>query len=218
MFMGEDKFVVLFDLDGTLLYTLEDLKNSVNFVLQKYNYPLRSLDEIRNFVGNGVRILMEKAVPDGARNPQFEKLLELFKQHYAQNMYAKTKPFDGIDELLDNLKSRGCLIAVVSNKFDKAVKELCKHYFDGKIDIAIGEDEHVRKKPAPDSIFKAMKLLGCDKAVFVGDSEVDIQTAKNAGLKCISVTYGYKSKDFLLNNGAEFLADTPGEILKFVNL
>lgn len=216
--MGEDKFVVLFDLDGTLLYTLEDLKNSVNFVLQKYNYPLRSLDEIRNFVGNGVRILMEKAVPDGARNPQFEKLLELFKQHYAQNMYAKTKPFDGIDELLDNLKSRGCLIAVVSNKFDKAVKELCKHYFDGKIDIAIGEDEHVRKKPAPDCIFKAMKLLCCDKAVFVGDSEVDIQTAKNAGLKCISVTYGYKSKDFLLNNGAEFLADTPGEILKFVNL
>lgn len=218
MVMGKDRFVVLFDLDGTLLYTLEDLKNSVNFVLQKYNYPLRSLDEIRNFVGNGVRILMEKAVPDGARNPQFEKLLELFKQHYAQNMYAKTKPFDGIDELLDNLKSRGCLIAVVSNKFDKAVKELCKHYFDGKIDIAIGEDEHVRKKPAPDSIFKAMKLLGCDKAVFVGDSEVDIQTAKNAGLKCISVTYGYKSKDFLLNNGAEFLADTPGEILKFVNL
>ena len=208
----------IFDLDGTLLYTLEDLKDSVNFALAKYNYPPRTLDEVRNFVGNGVRPLIERSIPQGVSNPNFEECLNCFKQHYAQNMYNKTKLFDGIDEMLTELQSRGYKIAVVSNKFDKAVKKLCEKYFGKKIEIAIGESDGVRKKPAPDSVLKAMEILNCnpDLTYYIGDSEVDIETAKNCNLKCISVNWGYKNTDFLKAHGANIIVQTPQEILEIL--
>jgi len=210
---------VIFDLDGTLLYTLEDLKDSVNFALSKFNYPPKNLEEIRNFVGNGVKVLMELSIPQGKNNENFNECLAIFKTHYAQNMYNKTKPYDGIIEMLENLQNLGFKTAVVSNKFDLATKELCKKYFAEKIEIAIGESENIRKKPAPDSIFKVMEILNSNKnsTYFVGDSEVDIQTAQNANIKCISVTWGYKDKEFLLKNGAKFLANSPKEILEIIS-
>jgi len=207
---------IIFDLDGTLLYTLEDLKDSVNFALEKFNYPPRTLDEVRNFVGNGVRLLVERSIPNGAANPDMEDVLKVFKAHYANNMYNKTKPFDGIEEMLDKLKERGIRTAVVSNKFDMAVKELCKKYFGEKIEIAIGESENLRKKPAPDCVLKVLEQFNCSKEeIFLaGDSEVDIQTAKNCNIKCISVTWGYKDKEFLIKNGAQILVNSPAEILE----
>ncbi|MBO5384937.1 HAD family hydrolase [bacterium] len=210
---------VIFDLDGTLLYTLEDLKDSMNFALSKFNYPQKNLEEIRNFVGNGVKVLMELSIPQGKNNENFNECLAIFKTHYAQNMYNKTKPYDGIIEMLENLQQQGFRTAVVSNKFDLATKELCKKYFAKKIEIAIGESENIRKKPAPDSIFKVMEILNSNKnsTYFVGDSEVDIQTAQNANIKCISVTWGYKDKEFLLKNGAKFLANSPKEILEIIS-
>ena len=211
----------IFDLDGTLLYTLEDLKESVNFALAKYDYAPRTLEEVRNFVGNGVRLLMERAVPQGAENPDFEAILKCFKEHYAENMYNKTKPFDGILEMLEVLQKRGYKIGVVSNKFDKAVKELCRKYFCERVEVAIGEDEQhgIRKKPAPDSVFKAMEILGCDKnsTYYIGDSEVDLETAKNSGWKSISVTWGYKDREFLLSHGAENIVEKPREILEILH-
>ena len=209
---------VIFDLDGTLLYTLEDLKDSVNFALSKFNYPQKNLEEIRKFVGNGVKVLMELSIPQGENNKNFDECLAIFKTHYAQNMYNKTKPYDGIIEMLETLQQQGFRTAVVSNKFDLATKELCKKYFAEKIEIAIGESENIRKKPAPDSVFKVMEILNSNKnsTYFVGDSEVDIQTAQNANLKCISVTWGYKNEEFLLKNGAKFLANSPQEILKII--
>lgn len=209
---------VIFDLDGTLLYTLEDLKDSLNFALQKFNYPSKTLDEVRNFVGNGVRLLVERSIPNGEKNPDLEDVLKIFKTHYAQNMYNKTKPFDGINEMLAELKRKGIHTAVVSNKFDSAVKELCQKYFGNTIEIAIGESENVRKKPAPDSVLKVMEILNCssDETFYVGDSEVDIQTAKNCNIKCISVSWGYKNRQFLTENGAEIIIDKPEEILQII--
>ena len=208
----------IFDLDGTLLYTLEDLKDSVNYSLAKFGYPCRTLDEVRNFVGNGVKLLIERALPGGEKNSDFKECLTCFKEHYKKNMYNKTRLFDGIDEMLAELNSRGYKIAVVSNKFDAAVKELCEKYFCGKIEIAIGESEGVRKKPSPDSVLKAMEVLNCNPELtyYIGDSEVDIETAKNAGLKCISVSWGYKDKDFLKEHGASTIVDRPLEILKIL--
>lgn len=208
----------IFDLDGTLLYTLEDLKDSVNYSLAKFGYPCRTLDEVRNFVGNGVKLLIERALPGGEKNSDFKECLTCFKEHYKKNMYNKTRLFDGIDEMLAELNSRGYKIAVVSNKFDAAVKELCEKYFCGKIEIAIGESEEVRKKPAPDSVLKAMEVLNCNPELtyYIGDSEVDIETAKNAGLKCISVSWGYKDKDFLKEHGASTIVDSPPEILNIL--
>ena len=209
---------VIFDLDGTLLYSLEDLKDSVNFALSKFNYPQKNLEEIKKFVGNGVKVLMELSIPQGENNKNFDECLAIFKTHYAQNMYNKTKPYDGIIEMLETLQQQGFRTAVVSNKFDLATKELCKKYFAEKIEIAIGESENIRKKPAPDSVFKVMEILNSNKnsTYFVGDSEVDIQTAQNANLKCISVTWGYKNEEFLRKNNAEFLANSPEQILEII--
>lgn len=214
------KNILIFDLDGTLLNTLNDLADSTNYALRYFKYPERTINEVRNFVGNGVAKLIERAIPDGLNNPNFDKCLTIFKEHYAKNMYNKTAPYDGILKMLEELKSHGCKIAVVSNKFDAAVKELCKKYFPNLIDIAIGENEAggVKKKPAPDTVLKALKELGgnISDAVYLGDSEVDIQTAENSNIPCISVTWGFKSKEFLLENNARILVNTPQEITEFL--
>ncbi len=209
---------VIFDLDGTLLYTLEDLTDSTNRALEHFGYPRRTIDEVRGFVGNGVGLLIERAIPNGKDNPNYSDCLNLFKQDYSENMYNKTKPYENITELLTELKSQGYKTAVVSNKFDIAVKSLCDKYFGELIDCAIGQKENINKKPAPDTVYEVMKQLNVIPAqcIFVGDSEVDIQTAENAGIPCLSVTWGYKDIRFLYEHGASVLIYSPKEILELI--
>jgi phosphoglycolate phosphatase len=206
----------IFDLDGTLLDTLQDLATSVNYALCQHVMPEHSLDDIRRFVGNGVRLLMERAVPEGAQNPQFEATFSTFRQHYMQHSLDTTRPYDGIPEMLDELKRRGCRMAVVSNKMMAATQELIAHFFP-QIEVAIGEHEAegIRKKPAPDTVREALRQLGVTtkNAVYVGDSDVDIETAYNSGLPCISVLWGFRDQDFLLSHGATTLISRPEELL-----
>lgn len=211
---------VIFDLDGTLLNTLEDLAIATNYALKQFNYPQRTIEEVRQFVGNGVAKLIERAIPNGKNNPNFEKCLEIFKQNYSQIMYDHTAPYEGILPMLTELKAKGYKVSVVSNKFDAAVKELCKKYFPTLIDVAAGENEAlgIKKKPAPDTVLKALKeinLKTCD-AIYVGDSDVDIMTAKNSNIPCISVTWGFRDKDFLIKNGGNLFAQTPSDIIKIL--
>ncbi len=212
---------VIFDLDGTLLDTLADLHSSVNAALSAFGLPSRSLDEVRSFVGNGIAKLIERAVGDAA-HPNFEGVLSAFKVYYGAHCKDKTKPYDGILPLLQRLQSAGVQTAVVSNKADFAVKLLAEEYFQGLLLDAVGENEGagVRKKPAPDSLFSVMEKLNAKQAktLYVGDSEVDIQTAQNAGVACVSVTWGFKDREFLLANGAKLLVDTPREIAKICGL
>ena len=207
----------IFDLDGTLLDTLGDLAASVNFALRTHGMPEHSLDDVRRFVGNGVRKLMERAVPDGADNPLFDEAFATFRQHYMAHSLDTTRPYEGIPETLEALKASGCHLAVVSNKMMAATQALCSHFFPDTIEVAIGEHETegIRKKPAPDTVVAALKALGVGKegAVYVGDSEVDIQTARNSGLPCISVLWGFRHRDFLQQNGAETFISAPSELL-----
>lgn len=211
---------IIFDLDGTLLYTLEDLTDSVNFALNQFGYPTRSINEIKQFVGNGISKLIERAIPEGTNDPNFKECLYVFKKHYSENMYNKTKPYNGINELLIELKKQNFKIAVASNKFDTAVQELCKKYFQNLIDIAIGENTQIgiNKKPAPDMVYNILEKLnsGSETVLYIGDSEVDIETAQNSNIKCISVTWGYKDEEFLLKHGAKFIARNPKDILEIL--
>ena len=207
----------VFDLDGTLLDTLGDLAASTNYALRTHGMPEHSLDDVRRFVGNGVRVLMERAVPQGAENPQFEAAFQTFRTHYMQHSLDTTKPYDGILETLEALKAEGCRLAVVSNKMMAATQELCRHFFRDTIEVAIGEHEAqgIRKKPAPDTVNEAFRQLGVGKerAVYVGDSDVDILTARNSGLPCISVLWGFRDRDFLIKHGAETFISAPSELL-----
>ena len=207
----------IFDLDGTLLNTLGDLAASVNYALRTHGMPEHSIGDVRRFVGNGVRLLMERAIPDGEKNPDFEATFATFRQHYMQHSLDTTKPYEGIPETLAELKARGCHLAVVSNKMMAATQELIRHFFPDTISVAIGENEAagIRKKPAPDTVFAALQQLGMGKenAVYVGDSDVDIQTAANSGLPCISVLWGFRDRDFLIQHGAETFASVPSELL-----
>lgn len=210
---------VIFDLDGTLLDTLEDLANAVNAALRHAEMPVHSIDDVRMFVGNGVKKLMERAIPGGENNPEFDSTYQYFRKYYAAHCKENTKVYPGIWELLGDLKKCGTKIAIVSNKMDPAVKILNNDYFSGMMDAALGESEAVPKKPAPDMVLKAMEELGVtkDEAVYVGDSDVDIKTAENCGLPCISVTWGFRNTEFLLEHGATHLVNTPAEILKLVS-
>ena len=207
----------IFDLDGTLLDTLQDLAASVNYALRQHNMPEHSIDDVRRFVGNGVRLLMERAIPDGAANPDFEATFATFREHYMHHSLDTTRPYPGIPEVLTELKSRGCKLAVVSNKMMAATQELIRHFFPDTIEVAIGEHEAegIRKKPAPDTVFAALKELGTGKedAVYVGDSDVDIATARNSGLPCVSVLWGFRDKAFLIKHGAETFVSKPLELL-----
>ena len=207
----------IFDLDGTLLDTLGDLAASVNYALRTHGMPEHSLDDVRRFVGNGVRLLMERAVPDGAKNPLFDEAFATFRQHYMAHSLDTTHPYNDIPETLTALRERGCHIAVVSNKMMAATRELCRHFFPDTVEVAVGEheDEGIRKKPAPDTVFAALKTLrvGKDEAVYVGDSDVDIQTAANAGIPCVSVLWGFRDREFLLSHGAATFISNPKELL-----
>ena len=210
--MSYDTYI--FDLDGTLLDTLQDLATSVNYALRQHHMPEHSTDDVRRFVGNGVRRLMERAVPEGAANPTFEAAFATFREYYMEHSLDTTRPYDGIPELIHELKQRGCRMAVVSNKMMAATQELVHHFFP-EIEVAIGEHEAegIRKKPAPDTVFAAMKQLGQGSAVYVGDSDVDLATARNSGLPCISVLWGFRDRDFLLAHGATTFVVRPMDIL-----
>lgn len=212
------KNIIIFDMDGTILNTLDDLAASVNYALRRMGWPARGKDEIRKALGNGVKVLIEKSVPPEAAAEEVLKCVAEFKAYYSKNMYVKTAPYPGIKELFEALKARGCRLAVVSNKFDSAVQELCDIYFKGVFEVAIGESPEVRKKPAPDSVFKALKELKADKkdAVYIGDSEVDYNTALNSGLPCICVTWGFRDVAELEKLGAKFFAQTPAQVLDLI--
>lgn len=212
------KTTVIFDLDGTLLDTLQDLADAVNYALRKEGMPERTIDEVRRFVGNGVRLLMIRAVPGGESNPLFEETFAQFKEYYGEHCNDNTKPYDGMIELLETLKSKGYSVAIVSNKIDFAVKELSALYFKGIVPVAIGEKEGVRRKPAPDTVREALKELGriAEESVYVGDSDVDIETAKNAGMPCVSVLWGFRDREFLEEHGAKRYARTAEDVLKLV--
>lgn len=205
----------IFDLDGTLLNTLNDLATSTNYALRQFGIAERNTEEIRQFVGNGVRKLIERAVPEGERNPCFEEVYRLFKAHYQKHSLDTTLPYEGIIPMLKNLKAHDKKIAVVSNKFYDATQKLCRHFFNQYIEVAIGEREDIRKKPAPDIVFEALKQLHADKntAVYVGDSDVDILTARNCGIPCISVLWGFRDQDFLKANGGTTFVKTPQELV-----
>lgn len=207
---------VIFDMDGTILETLEDMRDSVNVTMDQVGCPHRSLEEVRRFVGNGAAKLIERCMPQGAQDPRFEAAFRFYKPYYDTHAQIKTGPYEGIPELLHTLKDRGVQIAVVSNKPDEAVKTLAEHYFPGLFPVAIGQRTGIETKPAPDSVFEAMHLLGAkpETTVYVGDSDVDIDTARNAGLDCLSVTWGFRDVAFLLEHGAKTLVHSAGELLR----
>lgn len=209
---------VIFDLDGTLLNTLHDLGDSVNFALKALGFPQRSYEEVRQFVGNGVKKLIDRAVPEGTDEQTASQCLMTFRQHYSQNMENKTAPYDGIIDLLKALKSYGINTAVVSNKFDAAVKRLCDKYFGELIDVAVGECETIKRKPSPDAVNLIIADFGCDKqkTIYVGDSDVDIITAHNAEIKCIGVTWGFRDASLLIDTGADYIADTHDKLLNII--
>lgn len=210
--------LVVFDLDGTILNTLEDLCDSVNAILHRHQYPLRTITEVQNFVGNGIRLLIERAAPEGLPDKTVDMLHREFASYYQEHCRDKTRPYEGILEVIRCLRNRGYLTAVVSNKADSAVQTLCNQYFSGLLDAAVGERTDIARKPAPDSVNQVLKSLGIlpDRAVYVGDSDVDIATAHNAGIDEIAVTWGFRDAVFLKQSGAEHLAGSPHELLDLV--
>lgn len=211
------KRAVIFDLDGTLLNTLEDLCDSVNVALDRNDMPERTLDEVRRFVGNGIHKLIERAVPDGTLDETVEQVYLEFRSYYLEHCEDKTRVYPGISELLAELSRRQIPMGIVSNKADAAVKELARGYFP-EISVAIGEREGIARKPAPDSVFEVLRLLNVSKeeAFYVGDSDVDIATAHNAGLACVSVTWGFRDEELLRSLKPEVIIHRPEELLEMI--
>ncbi len=212
--MFENVNTVIFDMDGTVLDTLEDLTVSVNYVLSKFNMPEHSEEEYRKFFGNGIKYALKCAVTEETAEEVIEEMLPIFREHYNEHCHDRTKPYDGIIELMSMLKANGYKMAIVSNKIDSAVKELNDRFFSEYVDVAIGEKPGIKRKPAPDTVLAALDELGSKKeaAVYIGDSEVDLQTALNSELPCISVLWGFRDKDFLISKGASVFAETPEEV------
>ena len=212
---------VIFDMDGTLLNTLDDITDSVNAILAENDLPPRTIDEIRHMVGNGAVYLMERAVEGGASHPEFDRILEDYKAYYEKHCNIKTGPYRNIMELLKTLKDRGYKMAIVSNKPMGAVKELTRIYVGEFVDVSIGTSDSMRRKPYPDECIEAMKELGStrEETVYVGDSEVDHKTAINSGLKCISCLWGFRTKEELIEAGAgeNVFVNDPLEIMDVLN-
>ena len=209
---------VLFDMDGTLLDTLEDLRDSTNHVLREMGYPERSLEEMRRFVGNGAEMQIRRAVPEGTSEENIAKALRAYRAYYQEHCRIKTKVYDGLLDMLDALKARGVKTAVVSNKPDEAVKKLSEEYFGGRMDYAVGAKDGRRCKPYPDMVDAALEALGETRegAVFIGDSEVDVQTGLNAGLPVIAVSWGFRSRETIAEAGATVIADDAAALAKLL--
>ena len=205
---------LIFDLDGTLLYTLEDLHDATNHVLGKNGYPLNTLDDTRHFVGNGLKMLMKRSLRRDTEPEVLERLFQELRDYYTKHCQMKTRPYDGIMEALEYFQKLGYKMAIVSNKNDAAVKELNAYYFEKYISVAIGEREGIQRKPAPDTVFAALKQLGSskDNALYIGDSEVDYETARNAGMDCMLVSWGFRDRSILEQLKPEFLMDKPEEM------
>ncbi len=214
------KTTVIFDMDGTVLSTLEDITNSVNYIMNQYQLPNWTIEDIRHFVGNGAGVLIEKAIPGGRENLKYQEVLENYEAYYLEHCNEKTGPYEGILELMAELKKRHIKMAIVSNKGMDAVQELREKYFADYVDVAVGVTADLKRKPAPDECLAAMRALGVEKeeCVYVGDSEVDYQTAMNTGISCISCLWGFRTKEELLKAGAKdnYYVEKPMEILKFL--
>lgn len=206
---------IIFDLDGTLLDALEDSMDSLNFVLALYGFTSKSMEEVRSSLGNGAARLIEISIPEGRNNAHYDVCLAEFLRHYSANMQNKTAPYKGIISILKTLSEEKYKMAIVSNKFDEAVKDLNQSYFGEYIKVAIGQSENSSKKPAPDTVLEALKQLKsvAGKALYVGDSEVDVETAKNAGIDFVGVTWGYRDKKILVDKGVKCIIDRPQELL-----
>ena len=209
---------VIFDLDGTLLNTLEDLADCVNHTMKVFGYPERTIDEVRRFVGNGIGMLVKRAVPDYVDDEQYQTVFDEFKKYYTDNCQIKTKPYDGIVKLINELHQRGIKIAIVTNKNQMAVNELNKKYFNGIINVAVGDNGVRERKPSPEPVKEALKLLNskAENTIYVGDSEVDVATAKNAGLFGVYVTWGFRDKEQLVAAGGGNYIDKPEELLTYL--
>ena len=209
---------IIFDLDGTLLDTLGDLTDSVNHVLENHNMPLRTLPEIRSFVGNGIPMLIKRAVKEGTSEEEFEQCLKEMMAWYKEHSQIKTCPYDGVIELLAALRERNIKTAVVTNKEESAAISLCNKIFGDAFDYVIGDNGVDKLKPAPDNVFRAMKLLGADNetTLYVGDSDVDMLTAKNSSLPPIGVLWGFRDKEVLIETGAKCVISSPNELLSLI--
>ena len=206
---------VVFDMDGTLLNTLDDIADGVNYILRQYQYPEKSLDEVRRAVGNGARQLMRLMLPGGEENPRFDHILKEYGAYYQAHCQEKTRAYEGIPELLGALKEKGVKLAIVSNKGDGAVKELNRQYFAENIETAVGERPGIRRKPEPDSVLEALRILGStrERALYVGDSEVDYDTAKNGKMACVLVSWGFRTREQLEALHPDYLIDRPEQLL-----
>ena len=209
---------IVWDMDGTVLNTLIDLRDSVNYVLRKYNMPDHTIEEYRRYFGSGIRYALECAVVDGTPSETIDEMLPIFKEHYDVHCLDNTCPYDGILDAMKKLKEKGYKMAIVSNKIDSAVKELNEKFFKEYVDVAIGETPGTNRKPAPDMVEQALKELGSSKeeSIYIGDSEVDLQTAINSSLPCISVLWGFRDRDYLIEQGATTFAETPEELVNLL--
>lgn len=209
---------VIFDMDGTILNTLEDLKNATNYSLRQFEMPERSLEEVRMFVGNGIRKLVERAVPAGTSEEKIAQVFDVFLEYYEIHSADNTSPYPGILELVEKLKKSGIKTAVSTNKADVPAQELGREYFNGIFDLIVGQQDGLKVKPAPDSVNKILSILDIQKkdAIYIGDSDVDVQTAKNSGLDFIGVSWGFRGREFLEKNGAKNIVDNANEILDLV--
>lgn len=210
--------LIIFDMDGTILDTLTDLADGVNYALDKTGYELKSYEQVRSYLGNGIQKTIERSLPPGTDENEQARVLGFFREYYSIHCADHTRAYDGITEELRLLKNLGYKLAVVSNKSDEAVKVLCKQYFDDIFDISSGSRAGIRKKPYPDSVIIVMQKLGenCDETIYVGDSEVDIQTAANAQIRCISVDWGFRDRSQLVEAGAAVIISEPAQITELV--
>lgn len=209
---------VIFDLDGTLLYTLEDIKDSANCILERHGFPKRTSQEVKSFVGNGLARSFELCLPHGAQTENFDALVREFKEYYAKHSDIKTKPYDGVPQMLKQLKTNGVRLAIVTNKANAAAQGLHERYFKDCVDITIGEGAGIKRKPDPCGVYAALERLNAEKkrTVYVGDSEVDMETARNSGLECILVSWGFRERRLLTELAPLYVADSPLDITRFV--
>ena len=205
---------VLFDMDGTVLDTLDDLTDSVNRSLAEFGLPIVDPSVVRRNLGNGAAFLIEHCVPPGTPEDLCARVLEFYKPWYDAHCRIHTRPYDGILPLMQDLRERGIRLAIISNKPDPAVQELAAAFFPGMLDVVVGESPGIRRKPSPDTVLEAASRMGfaVEDCVYIGDSEVDIETARNAGMACISVSWGFRDEEMLLSSGASILVRTPGEL------
>ncbi len=209
---------IVFDMDGTVLNTLEDLTVSMNYVLDRFNMPGHRLEEYRLFFGNGVKEALRLSLPEGASADIIDEMMVVFKEHYDAHCLDRTRPYDGIVDVMRQLKEKGYRLAIVSNKIDSAVKELNDRFFTDYVDTALGEKAGINRKPAPDMVYAALKEMGSTKeeSIYIGDSEVDLMTARNSELPCISVLWGFRDKKYLIEQGADCFADRPEDIIRIL--